>query len=73
MAQVKSEETQNKGMYLKDKAQRITLRLNEEQFQFIKASADDFGISPSDMLRQIINLAMRAAKGDASVTKFRHG
>ena len=27
-------------MYTKDKACRITLRLNEEQFEFVKANAD---------------------------------
>lgn len=45
-------------MYTKDKSQRITLRLNENQFEFVKGSADVLGVSPSDFLRMVINVAM---------------
>lgn len=69
---MESEKNKRPALYEKDKLTRITLRLNEEQFAFIKSSSDDFGISPSEMLRQIINLAMRAARGDSSIDKFRH-
>lgn len=45
-------------MYEKDKKTRITLRLNEEQFDFLKASADALGVSPSEFLRIVINSTM---------------
>lgn len=42
-------------MYEKDKRQRITLRLNEEQFSCVKAQCDSLGISPSDFIRMLVN------------------
>lgn len=45
-------------MYTKDKARRVTLRLNENQFNFVKSSADILGVSPSDFLRMVINASM---------------
>lgn len=45
-------------MYEKDKNQRITLRLTEKQFNFVKANADILGVSPSDFLRMVINSTM---------------
>lgn len=45
-------------MYTLDKKNRITLRLNDEQFRFVKSSADLLGVSPSDFLRMVVNLAM---------------
>lgn len=45
-------------MYTKDKSNRITLRLNESQFNFVKSSADLLGVSPSDFLRMVINASM---------------
>ena len=45
-------------MYEKDKKTRITLRLTEEQFNFIKGEADILGISPSDYLRMVVNSSM---------------
>lgn len=48
-------------MYTKDKSQRITLRLNEEQFEFVKQSADMLGVSPSEFLRMVVNVSMSAA------------
>lgn len=49
-------------MYTKDKTQRITLRLNDEQFNFVKRSADVLGVSPSDFLRMVVNVSMSADK-----------
>lgn len=49
-------------MYTKDKSQRITLRLNENQFEFVKANADMLDVSPSDFLRMVINTAMVSAQ-----------
>lgn len=45
-------------MYTKDKNHRITLRLNDEQFEFVKKSADDLDVSPSDFLRMVVNVSM---------------
>lgn len=45
-------------MYTKDKSIRITLRLTESQFDFVKASADVLGVSPSEFLRMVINSTM---------------
>lgn len=61
---------EKRGMYLRDKANRITLRLNDVQFQFVKAGADDFGISPSEFIRQVINVALRAQRGESSMQQF---
>lgn len=49
-------------MYTKDKNTRITLRLNEEQFAFVKQSADDVGVSPSEFLRMVVNSSMAFTK-----------
>ena len=49
-------------MYTKDKTNRITLRLNDEQFEFVKGNADVLGVSPSDFLRMVINSTMSIAK-----------
>lgn len=49
-------------MYQKDKSNRITLRLNDEQFSFVKESADVLGVSPSDFLRMVVNSSMAISK-----------
>jgi len=49
-------------MYIKDKKYRITLRLNEEQFEFVKNSAERLGVSPSQFLRMVVNSSMTAFK-----------
>lgn len=49
-------------MYQKDKTNRITLRLNDEQFSFVKESADVLGVSPSDFLRMVVNSSMAISK-----------
>lgn len=53
-------------MYSKDKVQRITLRLNEEQFDFVKQNADLLGVSPSEFLRMVVNSNMAITRGDLS-------
>lgn len=45
-------------MYTHDKLFRITLRVNENQFSFVKSTADTLGISPAEFLRMIINATM---------------
>lgn len=49
-------------MYTKDKAHRITLRLNESQFLFVKDNADMLDVSPSDFLRMVVNATMAMSK-----------
>lgn len=49
-------------MYTKDKSQRITLRLNEEQFDFVRTIAESLGVSPSEYLRMMVNLSMVGAQ-----------
>lgn len=49
-----------------NKSKRITLRLNEVQFNFVRRSADNYGVSPSDFLRLVINLAMANARKDGN-------
>lgn len=49
-------------MYTKDKSNRVTLRLNDEQFSFVRQNADLLGVSPSDFLRMVINLTMSQTK-----------
>lgn len=49
-------------MYIKDKANRITLRLNDEQFDFVKDNADILGVSPSEFLRMVINASIVTTK-----------
>lgn len=53
-------------MYEKDKRNRITLRLTDEQFDFIKGQCDVLGITPSDYLRMLVNGVLYTArmKGD---------
>lgn len=50
-------------MYTKDKSNRITLRLNDEQFEFVKAQADLLGVSPSEFLRMVVNASLATSKG----------
>lgn len=47
-------------MYTKDKSHRITLRLNDDQFEFVRMNAETLGVSPSDFLRMVINSSMFA-------------
>lgn len=49
-------------MYTKDKSNRITLRLNDQQFEYVKLNADLIGVSPSEFLRMVVNLSMSTAK-----------
>lgn len=49
-------------MYTKDKLNRITLRLNDEQFEFVKQNADVLGVSPSEFFRMVVNASMATTK-----------
>lgn len=52
-------------MYTKDKQTRITLRLSEKQFNFVKQSADILEVSPSEFLRLVINQTMNMQKKES--------
>ena len=58
-------------MYTKDKSNRITLRLNDEQFEFVKQNADFIGVSPSEFLRMVVNASMATTK--AAIPKIEAG
>ena len=58
-------------MYTKDKLNRITLRLNDEQFDFVKYNADFLGVSPSEFLRMVVNASMAATK--STIHKIEEG
>ena len=58
-------------MYTKDKSNRITLRLNDEQFDFVKQNADFIGVSPSEFLRMVVNASMATTK--AAIQKIEAG
>jgi len=45
-------------MYEKDKKTRITVRVNEEQFDYVNEMAKMLGVSPSEYIRQTINAGM---------------
>lgn len=49
-------------MYTKDKSNRITLRLNDEQFAFVRDQAETLGVSPSDFLRMVINASLATSR-----------
>lgn len=49
-------------MYEKDKKQRLTVRVNQEQFDTIRKNAEMLGIAPSDFVRMLINSFMFAEK-----------
>ena len=62
-------------MYTKDKSNRITLRLNDEQFDFVKQNADILGVSPSEFLRMVVNASMATTKATLGKIeqKFKEG
>lgn len=62
-------------MYTKDKSTRITLRLNDDQFAYVKSNADILGVSPSEFLRMVINSTMVISQkaGDQMRQKLKEG
>ena len=66
-------ESENEIMYTKDKLFRITLRLNEEQFTFVKDQADILGVSPSEFLRMVVNASLATNKKLAEKLQERIG
>ena len=60
-------------MYTKDKLNRITLRLNDVQFGFVKAQADILGVSPSEFLRMVVNASLSTSKEIEKRKKIEEG
>ena len=60
-------------MYTKDKLNRITLRLNDVQFGFVKAQADILGVSPSEFLRMVVNASLATSKEMEKRKKIEEG
>lgn len=60
-------------MYSKDKSHRITLRLNESQFEYVRKNAEILDTSPSDFLRMVINASMSLSQKAASYKVERIG
>lgn len=56
-------------MYLKDKNHRITLRLNDTQFEFIRVNCAVLGVSPSDYLRMLVNSFMTISHAGQDAVK----
>lgn len=56
-------------MYVKDKNHRITLRLNDDQFDYVIESAKILDVSPSELLRMVINSTMVMQKRTAEEIK----
>lgn len=60
-------------MYSKDKSHRITLRLNESQFEYVRKNAEILDTSPSDFLRMVINASMSLSQKASSYKVERTG
>lgn len=45
-------------MYSKDKNQRVTLRLSEDQFAFVQSQVEILGCTPSEYIRMLVNSMM---------------
>lgn len=57
-------------MYTKDKKYVVTLRLNPEQYGYLKGTADSFGVTPAQWLRIIIDL-VRTGDKHADIQELR--
>lgn len=60
-------------MYTQDKKNRITLRLNDNQFNFIRENSELVDVSPSEFIRMMINATMVASQKttEALTNKFK--
>lgn len=54
-------------LHTNDKRHRITLRLNDEQFSFVRTTAEILGVSPSEFLRMVVNASMVGMRKDEKV------
>ena len=60
-------------MYTQDKTNRITLRLNQDQFDYLKKSSDFLSVSPSEFLRMVINATMAMEQSGSLAKAFNKG
>ena len=60
-------------MYTNDKTNRITLRLNDKQFEYVKVNADLLGVSPSEFLRMVINATISLAEKAVEMNEKKEG
>lgn len=60
-------------MYTNDKTNRITLRLNNKQFEYVKVNADLLGVSPSEFLRMVINATISLAEKSVEMNEKKEG
>lgn len=56
-------------MYTQDKTHRITLRLNDEQFEHVTRTSKFMGVSPSELLRIFINVSIAQERYPDEVEK----
>ncbi len=49
-------------MYTKDKSKQVTVRLSEEQYSYLKSTADQLEVTPSKFLRMVVNSTMLASR-----------
>lgn len=49
-------------MYEKDKKTRLTLRLSQEQMDFVLTDSQTLGISPSEYIRMLISTCISMSK-----------
>lgn len=49
-------------MNIGDKTRSVTVRLTEEQYEHLKASADRLEVTPSKFLRMVVNSSMDAER-----------
>lgn len=56
----------------KDKRIRLTIRMNEDLFKFVKENADILGVSPSEYIRLALNSA-KSVSEKAQSTLGGHG
>jgi hypothetical protein len=53
-------------MYLKDKVHRITVRVNDKQYEFLKESSASLDVDPSEFLRMVVASTMTTVKAMSS-------
>lgn len=46
------------AQYAGDKQQRVTVRFTAQQFEFVRQLAETMGVSPSDVIRMMVNSGM---------------
>lgn len=55
------------SQYSGDKQQRVTVRFTPAQFEFVKQLGETMGVSPSDVIRMMVNSGMVACEKQKGV------